>query len=66
MHQLDRFRSTGLLVVAGQEPDAVYSIRSDLRHVLAQLLAIMESTASATRAAETAPEMPATAEPSRT
>ena len=30
--------------ITGQEPDATYAIRSDLRHVLAQLLAIMEST----------------------
>jgi membrane-associated protein len=57
-HQLDRFRSTGVLVVTGQEPDMVFSIRSDLRHVLAQLLAIMESTAG--EHAEVAPE------PSRT
>jgi DNA-binding transcriptional ArsR family regulator len=46
-HQLDRFQSTGVLVVNGQDPDAIYSIRPDLRSVLAQLLAIMESTASA-------------------
>jgi hypothetical protein len=43
-HQLDRFRSTGVLVVTGQEPDLEFSIRSDLRPVLVQLLAIMEST----------------------
>ncbi len=43
-HQLDRFQSTGVLVSTGQEPDIVYSIRSDLRPVLVQLLAIMEST----------------------
>ena len=43
-HQLDRFESTGVLVITGQEPDATYSIRSDLRPVLVQLLAIMEST----------------------
>jgi DNA-binding transcriptional ArsR family regulator len=43
-HQLDRFESTGVLVVNGQEPDATYSVRSDLRPVLVQLLAIMEST----------------------
>jgi len=36
-----------VLVVNGQEPNATYSIRADLRHVLAQLLAIMESTAIA-------------------
>ena len=46
-HQLDRFESTGVLVVSGQEPDATYAIRSDLRHVLVQLLAIMESTPAA-------------------
>lgn len=60
-HQLDRFRSTGVLVVTGQEPDTVFSIRSDLRHVLVQLLAIMEST-PVTKASEPA----ATPEPSRT
>lgn len=43
-HQLDRFESTGVLVTSGQEPDPTYSIRSDLRPVLVQLLAIMEST----------------------
>ena len=47
-HQLDRFQSTGVLVVNGQEPDATYAIRADLRHVLRQLLAIMESTPTAT------------------
>jgi hypothetical protein len=43
-HQLDRFQSTGVLVVMGQDPDIEFSIRSDLRPVLVQLLAIMEST----------------------
>jgi DNA-binding transcriptional ArsR family regulator len=43
-HQLDRFESTGVLVINGQEPDATYSVRSDLRPVLVQLLAIMEAT----------------------
>jgi hypothetical protein len=43
-HQLDRFESTGVLDAGGQEPNTVYSIRSDLQHVLVQLLAIMEST----------------------
>ncbi|MGA8416820.1 MAG: VTT domain-containing protein [Candidatus Dormiibacterota bacterium] len=42
-HQLDRFQSTGVLVVSGQEPDMTYAIRPDLRHVLAQLLTIIES-----------------------
>jgi DNA-binding transcriptional ArsR family regulator len=65
-HQLDRFNSTGVLVVTGQEPDVTLSVRSDLRHVLAQLLAIMESTASAQTGAG-APEktLEATLEPSR-
>jgi DNA-binding transcriptional ArsR family regulator len=65
-HQLDRFRSTGVLVVTGQEPDTVFSIRSDLRHVLVQLLAIMESTTGA-NAPDTSPaDSPATTpEPSR-
>lgn len=44
LHQLDRFASTGVLVLTGQDPDTVYSVRSDLRPVLVQLLAIMEST----------------------
>jgi membrane-associated protein len=43
MHQLDRFQSTGVVVMTGQEPNIVYSVRSDLRPVLVQLLAIMES-----------------------
>jgi membrane-associated protein len=46
MHQLDRFQSTGVLVMTGQEPDIVYSVRSDLHPVLVQLLAIMESMPS--------------------
>jgi hypothetical protein len=54
-HQLDRFQSTGVLVISGQEPDATYAIRSDLRHVLAQLLAIMESTTATTAAQEATP-----------
>lgn len=57
-HQLDRFQSTGVLVVSGQEPDMTYAIRPDLRHVLAQLLTIIElmSAGAAPRgaAAETA------------
>jgi DNA-binding transcriptional ArsR family regulator len=57
-HQLDRFRSTGVLIVTGPEADATYSIRSDLRHVLAQLLAIMEST-TATAAPQEATPRPA-------
>jgi len=44
MHLLDRFRSTGMLVVTGQDAGATYGIRSDLRPVLAQLVAIMESS----------------------
>jgi DNA-binding transcriptional ArsR family regulator len=54
LHQLDRFQSTGVLVINGQEPNATYAIRADLRHVLLQLLAIMESTPAATVAAEAA------------
>jgi membrane-associated protein len=42
-HQLDRFQSTGVLVMAGVEPDVIYSVRSDVLHVLVQLLAIMEA-----------------------
>jgi membrane-associated protein len=61
-HQLDRFESTGVLVVNGQEPNATYSIRGDLRHVLAQLLAIMESTAIAAPQPEATPA-PAPANP---
>jgi len=57
-HQLDRFQSTGVLVISGQEANATYAIRSDLRHVLVQLLAIMESTA-ATAAPEDAAPKPA-------
>ena len=41
-HQLDRFQSTGVLIISGPETGATYAIRPDLRHVLAQLLAIME------------------------
>jgi DNA-binding transcriptional ArsR family regulator len=55
-HQLDRFQSTGVLVVSGQEPDVTYAIRPDLRHVLAQLLAIMESTPAAAAPQEATPE----------
>src|SRR5579864_673319 len=43
-HQLDRFPATGVLVVSGQESNPTYAVRADLRHVLLQLLAIMEST----------------------
>ena len=57
-HQLDRFQSTGVLVVTGQEPDATYSIRADIRHVLVQLLAIIETTAIATPAHESIPSQP--------
>lgn len=47
MHQLDRFQSTGVLVMTGQDPDiVVYSVRPDLLHVLVELLAIMESAPS--------------------
>ena len=59
MHQLDRFQSTGVVVTTGQEPDIVYSVRSDLVHVLVELLAIMESTPGPK---QTAP----TPEPTRT
>ena len=55
-HQLDRFRSSGVLVISGQEPDATYAIRSDLRHVLVQLLAIVEATTASTAAQEAAPK----------
>ncbi len=44
LHLLDRFRSTGMLVVTGQDTDATYGIRSDLRPVLAQLVAIIGSS----------------------
>jgi DNA-binding transcriptional ArsR family regulator len=54
-HQLDRFQSTGVLVISGQEPNPTYAIRSDLRHVLLQLLAIMESTLTAPVAHEASP-----------
>jgi membrane-associated protein len=47
-HQLDRFQSTGVLVISGQEPNPTYAIRADLRHVLLQLMAIMESTLTTT------------------
>jgi membrane-associated protein len=43
MHQLDRLQSSGVVLTTGEEPDIVYSVRSDLRPVLVQLLAIMES-----------------------
>lgn len=46
MHQMDRFQSTGVVVMTGQEPNIVYSVRTDLRPVLVQLLAIMESIPS--------------------
>jgi len=46
MHQLDRLQSNGVVMMTGQEPDIVYSVRSDLRPVLVQLLAIMESIPS--------------------
>jgi membrane-associated protein len=46
MHQLDRFQSTGVLVMTGQDSDIVYSVRPDLLHVLVELLAIMESAPS--------------------
>ncbi len=46
MHQLDRLQSNGVVTMTGQEPDIVYSVRSDLRPVLVQLLAIMESIPS--------------------
>ena len=55
-HQLDRFQSSGVLVISGQEPDATYAIRSDLRHVLVQLLAIVEATTASTAAQEAAPK----------
>jgi hypothetical protein len=42
-HQMDAFRSTGLFVETGQDADATVAIRPDLRPVLVQLLAIMES-----------------------
>jgi membrane-associated protein len=54
-HQLERFQSTGVLVITGQDPNQTYAIRSDLRPVLLQLLAIMESTQT-TAPAEPAPE----------
>ena len=54
-HQLDRFQSTGVLVISGQEPNPTYAIRADLRHVLLQLLAIMESTLTAPVAQEASP-----------
>ena len=57
-HQLERFQSTGVLVVSGQEPDATYSIRPDVRHVLVQLLAIMESTTAATAPQESTEQQP--------
>jgi membrane protein DedA with SNARE-associated domain len=57
-HQMDRFESTGVLVVTGQDPDATYSIRSDLRPVLVQLLAIMESTPVLKPAAKTPEKTP--------
>jgi membrane-associated protein len=43
MHQLDGFESTSILVETGEDPNIVYSVRSDLHPVLVQLLAIMES-----------------------
>jgi membrane-associated protein len=46
MHQMDRLHGTGVVVMTGQEPNIVYSVRSDLRPVLVQLLAIMESIPS--------------------
>jgi DNA-binding transcriptional ArsR family regulator len=61
MHQLDRFESSGVLVMTGQDPDTVYSILSDLRPVLVQLLAIMESTS----VTNPSPRPSAAAEPSR-
>ncbi|MGA8633426.1 MAG: hypothetical protein WB805_01050, partial [Candidatus Dormiibacterota bacterium] len=61
-HQLDRFESTGVLVITGQDPGATYAIRADLRHVLAQLLAIMESTAVAPQPQPSTPA-PAPANP---
>ena len=57
-HQLDRFQSTGVLVVNGQEPDATYAIRADIRHVLVQLLAIMETTTATAPGREVAPSQP--------
>jgi DNA-binding transcriptional ArsR family regulator len=49
-HQLDRFQSTGVLVTTGLEPDIIYSVRSDVLHVLVQLLAIMEAVPPALQA----------------
>ncbi len=46
-HQLDGLRSSGVLVVTGDEVDAVYSVRPDLRPALVQLLAAMRSAGSA-------------------
>jgi DNA-binding transcriptional ArsR family regulator len=57
-HQLERFQSTAVLVVSGQEPDATYSIRPDVRHALVQLLAIMESTTAATATQELTEQQP--------
>jgi len=56
LHQLDRFQSTGVLVINGQEANATYAIRADLRPVLLQLLAIMESTPAATVHQEALPK----------
>jgi DNA-binding transcriptional ArsR family regulator len=43
LHELDGLRSAGVLTVTGDEADAaVYSIRTDLRSALVQLLAAMQ------------------------
>jgi membrane-associated protein len=41
-HQLDRLRGAGVVVVSGDEADAVYAVRDELRAALLQLLAAMQ------------------------
>jgi DNA-binding transcriptional ArsR family regulator len=53
-HQLDRLRTTGVLIVTGDELDPVYGIRADLRPSLVQLLAAMQPALTGSVAREPA------------
>ena len=47
-HQLERLQATGVVTVPGDEANAVYDIRADLRPALVQLLAAMQSPVATT------------------
>lgn len=54
-HVLDPLGSTGTLVIVGDEPDAMYGLRDDLRVPLTQLLATLQSQPAGAVAGEPAP-----------